>query len=90
MTTNQDELKEWATSMTEPAGFYDEKNDDDIELGNTPTVDELRKALNSTRAEVGLALDVIHGSLEKIEKDLDKLRNHRHDNSKQFGGRPEF
>ena len=92
MTQNQnlDELKEWAKTMSEPAGYYDEANDDAIELGDTPTVDELRLALNGARAEVGLVLDVIHRSLEKLEKDMDKLRNHRHDASKQFGGRPEF
>ena len=90
MATNIDELKEWAKTMSEPAGYYDEEQDAPIDLGVKPTVDELRQSLDNTRAEVGLALDVVHRSLEKLEKDMDKLRNHRHDISKQFGGRPEF
>ena len=90
MATNIDELKEWAKTMSEPAGYYDSEQDADIELGVNPTVGELRQSLESTRAEVGLALDAIHGSVEKLEKDMDKMRNHRHDTSKQFGGKPEF
>ena len=90
MTTNIDELKEWAKAMGERPGYYDSEQDLEIELGENPTVAELRQSLESTRAEVGLALDAVSRSLEKLEKDMDKLRNHRHDISKQFGGRPEF
>ena len=90
MATNIDEIKEWAKTLSEGATYYDEKQDADITLGSDPTNAELASALNATRAEVGIVLDLIHSAIERLEKDMDKLRNHRHDISKQFGGRPEF
>ena len=91
MTQKQlDELGKWAQSLTEPASYYDGEQDADIELGDKPTLLELKSAMEGTRTELSLALDLVHGVLEKLEKDMDKMRNHRHDTSKQFGGRPEF
>ena len=91
MTQNQlEELEEWVESLEEPASYYDEEQDKDISLGGEPTVIEVSMALEATRTEVHLALVHVVEILQKLEKDMDKMRNHRHDASKQFGGRPEF
>lgn len=90
MTTNIDELKDWAEAMTEPAGYYDEEKDDSVELTTNPKADEIKRSLNTTRTEVGMALRIIAEALIKQDREMDKMRNHRHDNSKQFGGRPEL
>ena len=89
-TTNIDEAEEWAGILNESLIFYDEKQDKDVELPEHPTIDQAVSALGITRVQINLALMPLIEEMRSIQKELDKLRNHRHDFSKTFSGRAEF
>jgi hypothetical protein len=87
-----EELKSWKEELEKEPQYFEnvESGDDPIKLPKNPTTEQLLKALRETRSVVALALDEIHAELVANKKDLDKLRNHRHDFSKTFSGRAEF
>jgi len=90
--TNIEELKGWIKELeSEPQYFEGLKDGEDpIKLPKNPTSEQLVKALSETRTVIALALADAHAELEALHKDMDKLRNHRHDFSKTFSGRAEF
>ena len=89
MTTNIEEARDWARSLGEEPNYA--KGEDTLEeLPSKPTNEQLRAALVETRTVASLAISALVSQVEKQEKELDKLRNHRHDFSKTFSGRAEF
>ena len=90
MTTRIEEAEDWAKQMTDHPMCYDEEHDVDIGLPANPTTSQVVSALDATRVQINLALMPMIEELKATQKELDKMRNHRHDNSKQFGGRPEL
>ena len=59
-------------------------------LPEKPTLAQVVSALDLTRGDISQALIEIEKIVEKHERELDKMRNHRHDFSKTFSGRAEF
>ena len=90
--THIEELENWIEELEgEPQYFEGLKDGEDpVKLPKNPTTEQLVKALSETRTVVALALTEVHAELEALHKDMDKLRNHRHDFSKTFSGRAEF
>jgi hypothetical protein len=89
MTTHIEDAEEWASVLNENMMCFDEKQDKDVELPENPTLDQLKSALEITRVQANLALIPIIQEIRAMQKELDKLRNHRHDFSKTFSGRAE-
>ena len=89
MTTRIDEIKDWASALSENAN-YEVSEGVEKELPDKPTVEQLKSALLEARVQTHMALSLVGAELESISKELDKLRNHRHDFSKTFSGRAEF
>jgi len=90
--TNVDELKGWIKELEREPQYFEgiKDGEDPIPLRKSPTAEELVKALSETRTVVALALENARAELDSLHKDMDKLRNHRHDFSKTFSGRAEF
>jgi len=88
--THMDDAEEWASVLNENLMFYDEKQDKDVKLPEHPTIDQVVSALGITRVQTNLALMPLIEEMRSVQKELDKLRNHRHDFSKTFSGRAEF
>lgn len=61
-----------------------------IELGREAQTWEVLEALGVTRCEVGLALEEVLALLENLRDEVARLKQHRHDHSKLYTGRPEL
>jgi hypothetical protein len=63
------------------------------DLPEKPTVEQLRSALAVGRYDLSFTIEKVLDALEIVEEildDLDRLRNHRHDTTKAYSGRPEL
>jgi len=89
MTTRIEEARDWADTLSNQPTYEVDENTME-ELSSKPTVEQLRSALIEARTQASLGLSALVSEVEAMNKDLDKLRNHRHDFSKTFSGRAEF
>jgi hypothetical protein len=71
------------------AADKDKPENEQIELGRDAQPWEILEALGNTRVEVSIALEKVSSVLEYLNDEIRKLKGHRHDNSKSYGGRPE-
>ncbi len=80
----------------EPYRWPDEEVDKDVPDGTRIDLDrtskpwELLEALGTTRSEIGLTLEKVYALIEELVDEIDRLKNHRHDHSKAYTGRPEL
>ena len=51
---------------------------------------EIIEALGVTRSEVGMALQSVASVLEDLLDEVKRLKQHRHDTTKAYSGRPEM
>jgi hypothetical protein len=88
--TTRDDLELALETIGRGPRFWDEVKEEVVDLTADFKADEMFNAVELMNADVHQALMHITDILDKHSSDLDKMRNHRHDISKQFGGRPEF
>lgn len=88
MTTRIEESQNWAKALSEEPMYEKDENTME-ELPEKPTIDQLRSSLIETRVQASLGIGELASAVEAMQKELDKLRNHRHDFSKTFSGRAE-
>ena len=70
--------------------IWNEEKEQVEKLPEKPTLSQVVSAIDLLRGDIAQALIEVQSLFEKHEKELDKLRNHRHDFSKTFSGRAEF
>lgn len=82
-----------ASVLREPLGLYKDETGDTLVTGATPFKD----FLDSYNQDRVMMADIIDGLLDEIksqrkdfEKEIEKLKQHRHDFSKSYSGRPEL